>query len=194
MALDELLRTLEEESGARIAALLAKARSDAEQLRAGRAGETARRHAAALAAREVEFRAASARTLEAAQREARRQVLEARAEALERIRRRAEQLLAERAADPELLGVQVEDLERALDYLGNAAAVVEAPAPLVAGLEAILDGRARVVAQPPGAVRPGLTIRADDGALTVDATPAGRLARAWPRLTIELAARLEAAT
>jgi len=194
VALDELLRTLEEESDARIAALLAQARVDAEQLRAGRAGETARRRAAALAARELELRAAAARSVEAAERAARGQVLEARAGALQRIRRRAEQLLAERAADPAFLGGQAQDLERALDYLGEAPAVVEAPVSLVAGLRTMLDGRARVVAQPPTADRPGLVVRADGGWLTVDATPAGRLARAWPRLTIELAARLEAAT
>jgi hypothetical protein len=121
-------------------------------------------------------------------------VLEARAETLELIRRRAEQLLAERAHDPGLLQVQTQDLERGLEYLGGASAVVEAPAPLVASLQAMLDGRAHVVAQPATAARPGLTIRAEDGGLTVDATPAGRLARAWPRLTIDLAARLEAVT
>jgi hypothetical protein len=121
-------------------------------------------------------------------------VLEARARALELIRRRAEQLLAERAADPSLLEVQAHDLERGLDYLGDSSAVVEAPAALVPRLQTMLDGRVRVVAQPPGAARPGLTIRAEDGGLTVDATPAGRLARAWPRLTIDLAARLEAVT
>ena len=191
MALEELLRTLEEEANARIAALLAKARADAEQFRAGRAGESARRRATALAAREAELRAASARTLEAGRREAKRQVLEARAEVLERIRRRAETLLAQRAADPALLEAQARDLERALDYLGTAPAVVEAPTQLLAGLRAMLDGRARVVAQPTTAARPGLLVRADDGALTVDATPAGSLARAWPRLTIELAGRLE---
>lgn len=194
MALDQLLGTLEQESAARIAALLAKARLDAEQLRAGRAGENARQRAAGLAAREAELRATAARSVEAAERAARRRVLEARAGVLERVRRRAEQLLAERAADPAFLRVQAEDLERALDYLGDAAAVVEAPTSLVAGLRTMLDGRARVVAQPTGADRPGLVVRADGGGLTVDATPAGRLARAWPRLTIELAARLEAAT
>jgi hypothetical protein len=34
-------------------------------------------------------------------------------------------------------------------------------------------------------------VRSADGSLTVDATPASRLARAWPRLAIGLAARLE---
>jgi vacuolar-type H+-ATPase subunit E/Vma4 len=191
VALDQLLRTLEEEANARIAALLARARTDAEQFRAGRASESARRRATALAAREAELRVAAARAIEAGRREARRLVLQARAEVLERIRRRAEALLAERAADPALLALQAGDLERALDYVGNAPAVVEAPARLLPGLQAMLNGRARVVAQSPTAPRPGLVVRADDGALTVDATPGGRLARAWPRLTIDLAGRLE---
>ena len=89
---------------------------------------------------------------------------------------------------------QAQDLERALGYLDGASAVVEAPAPLVPGLRAMLEGRARVVAQSIGAVRTGLTIRAEGGGLTVDATPGGRLARAWTRLGIDLAARLESMT
>jgi vacuolar-type H+-ATPase subunit E/Vma4 len=194
MALDELLRDLEQASDAQIAALLATARAEAERLRASRAGESAQRRSAAVAARELELRAALARELEAAQREAQRQVLEARVEALERIRRRAEQLLSERAADPAFLSVQTRHLARALEYLGEAPAVVEAPAPVVASLLTMVDGRIRVVAQPSAAARPGLTIRTEDGGLIVDATPAGRLDHAWPRLAIGLAARLETGT
>jgi vacuolar-type H+-ATPase subunit E/Vma4 len=194
MALDELLRCLERESDDRIAALVAQARAQADQLRVGRTAESAARRDAALAAREAELRAAAARDLDATRREARRRVLQARAEALERIRRRADDLLTERAADPAFLPSQAQDLERALGYLDGASAVVEAPAPLVPGLRAMLEGRARVVAQSIGAVRTGLTIRAEGGGLTVDATPGGRLARAWTRLGIDLAARLESMT
>jgi vacuolar-type H+-ATPase subunit E/Vma4 len=191
VALDELLRTLETEAGERVAALQARARAEADQIRATRAGESARRRAVTLEAREAELRRGLARDLEAAERDARRQVLEARADVLQRIRRCAEQLLAERAADPESLRAQAPDLERALEYLGESAAVVEAPAGLVASLQARLDGRGRAEPQPAGA-RPGLTNRSADGGLTVDATPGGRLAREWGRLSIELAARLEA--
>jgi vacuolar-type H+-ATPase subunit E/Vma4 len=191
VALDELLRTLEAEAGERVAALRAGARAEAEQIRAARAGESARRRAAILEAREAELRTGLAREVEAAEREARRQVLEARAGVLDRIRRRAEQLLAARAADPDSLRAQAADLERGLEYLGEASAVVEVPAGLVAGLQARLGERGRAEPQPAGA-RPGLTIRSADGGLTVDATPGGRLARGWPQLSIELAARLEA--
>jgi vacuolar-type H+-ATPase subunit E/Vma4 len=191
VALDELLRRLEAEAGERVAAVLARARTEAEQIRAARAGESARRRAAILQAREAELRTVLARDLEAAEREVRRRGLEARAAALELIRRRAEELLAERAADPGSLPDLARDLERGLEYLGDAPAIVDAPAPLVAALRARLDGRAEVAPQAPGA-RPGLTIRSADGGLTVDATPGGRLARAWPGLSIDLAARLGA--
>jgi vacuolar-type H+-ATPase subunit E/Vma4 len=191
MALAELLRTLEQEADERVAALLAKARADAEGLRAGRAGETARRRATALGAREAELRATAARTLEEARRETKRRLLEARAEVLERIWSRAEALLAERVADPGLSSVLAGELERALDYLGAAPAVVEAPAPVLEVLRQKLGGRAQVLLQPATAHRPGLVVRSADGSLTVDASPASRLARAWPRLAIELAARLE---
>ena len=191
MALAELLRTLEQEADERVAALLAKARADAEGLRAGRADVTASRRAAALGAREAEFRSAAARTLEETRRETKRRLLEARAEVLERIWSRAEALLAERVADPGLSSVLAGELERALDYLGAAPAVVEAPAPVLEVLRQKLGGRAQVLLQPATAHRPGLMVRSADGSLTVDASPASRLARARPRLAIELAARLE---
>jgi vacuolar-type H+-ATPase subunit E/Vma4 len=192
MALDELLRSLEEESDARVEALLAQARGQADELRANRAKESAGRRDAALAAREAELRGATARDLDAARREARRRVLQARADALQRIRRRAEDLLTERTADPAFLPSQAGDLERALAYLDGGAVLVEAPLPLVPGLQVLLDGRVRVLPQPGGAARPGLAVRAEGGGVTVDVTPGGRLARAWPRLSIDLAARLEA--
>jgi vacuolar-type H+-ATPase subunit E/Vma4 len=191
MALAELLRTLEAEADERIAGLLAKARADAERLRADSAGESDRRRAAALLAREAELRATAARTLEEARREAKRRVLEARASALERIRSRSEALLAERVADPGLSSVLAGELARALEYLGTAPAVVEAPAPVLEVLGRKLGDRAQVTLQPTSAHRPDLLVRSSDGSLTVDATPASRLARAWPRLAIGLAARLE---
>ena len=191
MPLAELLGTLEKEADERIAALLAKARADAERLRTDRAEVTARRRAAALGAREAELRAGAARALEETRRETTRRLLEARAEALERIRSRAEALLAERIADPALWPVLAGELERALGYLGAAPAVVEAPAPVLEALRRRLGGRTQTVLQPTTAHRPCLVVRSADGSLTVDAALASRLARAWPRLAIGLAARLD---
>jgi vacuolar-type H+-ATPase subunit E/Vma4 len=194
MALAELLRTLEAQAGERVDALLARARADADRLRADRADVIARRHAAALAAREVELRATAVRELEERRREATRQLLQARAEVLDRIRNRSEALLTERLEDPALSGALAGELERALDYFGSVRVVVEAPATVVDALRRRLGDRAYLVLEPTPARRPRLVARAADGSLSVDAAPASRLARDWPRLAIELASRLEALT
>lgn len=194
MSLDRLVQTLEQEADGRVAATLAQARADAERLLAGRSEEIARRRTTVLETREAELRAGSERALEQARREAMRGFLEARAETLGRIRARVEALLADGVAGPTVMPALSRDLEQALAYLGGAAAVVESPQPLAAALERALAGRGRVVTQPATAGRVGLLVRSADGSLTVDATPAARLARAWPRLAIELAARLEAVT
>jgi hypothetical protein len=191
MALAELLRTLESEAGGRVEALLARARADADRLRSERGDTIARRHAAGLAAREGELRAAAARELEECRREATRQLLEARAQVLARIRGRAEALLAERVEDPSVSGALAGELERGLAYLGAAPAVVEAPSAVVEELRRRLGDRAELVLKPTPPQRPRLVARAADGSLSVDASPAGRLAGAWPRLAIGLASRLE---
>jgi vacuolar-type H+-ATPase subunit E/Vma4 len=83
-------------------------------------------------------------------------------------------------------------VELALEYVGAVPAVIEAPAPLLEYLRGTIAGLARVTLEPASDGRRGLVVRSADGSLTVDATLEGRLARAWPRLAIDLAARLEA--
>jgi vacuolar-type H+-ATPase subunit E/Vma4 len=191
MALTELLRTLEAEAAERVEALLTGARADADKLRSDRGEVIAHRHAASLAAREGELRAAAARELEECRREATRQLLEARAEVLARIRRRAETLLAERLGDVSVSGALAGELERALGYLGEAPAVVEGPPAVLEELRRRLGDRPELVLEATPAQRPRLVARAVDGSLSVDAAPASRLAGAWPRLAIQLASRLE---
>ena len=191
MALAELLRSLEEEADARGRAVLAEARAGAERLRTDRAAHLGRRFAADRGAREAELRRAAAREVEAARRRAVSLLLEARAQALERIRRRAESRLAERAAEPAGLPRLARDLALALEYLGTAPAIVEAPAPVLDHLRGTLADPSRVTFVPSSEGRRGLMVRSSDGRLTVDASMEHRLARAWPGLAIELATRLE---
>jgi vacuolar-type H+-ATPase subunit E/Vma4 len=191
MALAELLRNLEEEADARVRAILAEARAGAERLGLERAADLARRCATARDTREAELRSAAARELEIARRQAARRLLEARAEVLERIRRRAEARLAARADDPTRVPRLARDLALALEYLGPAPAIVEAPAALVEALRRTISDTSRVTFEPSDNRR-GLVIRTPDGTLSVDASMEQQLARAWPRLTIALAGRLEA--
>jgi vacuolar-type H+-ATPase subunit E/Vma4 len=192
MALAELVRTLERDAAARAKAILAKADEEVAHLVEARAAALERSRAAALGAREAELRARAARVVEAARHEAAARVLEARAAALERIRNRVEALLDERAHDPAALPTLAADLEPALEAAGPGAVVVEAHAELLGLLRERLAGRASATLTRSEGRRPGLVVRAADGSMTVDATVGRRLARAWPRLAIALAARLEA--
>ena len=190
MALTELLRTLEDEGRTRIEEILAAARAEAERLRrAGDAARTADR-AAAVRVREQELRAEAARALEAARRGATAQVLEARAEALDRVRARAGARLAARSADPALLPLLHQELVEGLGYLGEGPAVVEADAALVDAVRSTLNGRPGVTLAAGG--HGGLLIRSADGRMAVDASFGARLAGQWPSLAIELARRMEA--
>jgi vacuolar-type H+-ATPase subunit E/Vma4 len=192
MALAELLRSLEQEAEVQAAAVRAEARATADGIRAERAAELARRSAALRDARARDLEAAAARELEASRRESTRLVLEARAAALERVRRRAEQRLAATAADPGAVPLLARDLAVALEYLGPAPVVVEAPAPLLEALRGATADTGRMTFVPADNGRHGLVVRSADGAVAVDASRESRLARAWPRLAIELARRLEA--
>lgn len=192
MALAELTRTLEEEAATHRAALLAQARADAERLQAESGTDLARQRAVALAAREAELREAAARATEAARRHAVRRLLETRGRALERIRGRVEARLAERASDPAWLPSLARDVGLALEYLGAVPAIVEAPVPLLEHLRGVIADPARVTLKATGDGRHGVMVRSADGSVTVDATLESRLARAWPRLAIDLVTRLEA--
>ena len=189
MALDQLLRTLEDEARTRMEEVLGRARAEATALReAADAARTARREAT-LRARELELRAGVARELEVARRAATRRVLEARARALDRIRRAAEARLAGRAGDPALLPRLRAELADGLGYLGEGPVVIEASEALLPDLRRAMNGRPEVtfVAGTTG----GLVLRAADGSLVVDASLETRLDRAWPALSIELVRRME---
>lgn len=190
MALAELLQSLVADADARTRTLLTDARAQAAAIRAQYAERLAGRRAEALEARTRELEAGSARALDAARREAARAVLEARATALERVRERAEARLAEAdGTGPEMAA----DLAAALEYLGSAPLVVEAPATMLAAVRRAAPDPARMTFVPAMDQRSGLVVRSADGAVSVDVSSKARLARAWPRLAIALASRLEAA-
>jgi len=191
MALAELLRSLELDADAQVAAMLADARAQAVSSHADRAARRAQRRAAALEARRHELEMAAARTTDLAHREATRMLLEARAEALARVRQRAEARLA--AATDGTAAALAEDLAAAVAYLGSAPVVVEAPATLLSALRRAAPDPGRMNFVAAGDARRQFIVRSADGAVSVDVSTESRLARAWPRLAIELASRLESA-
>lgn len=190
MALDDLLRALEEDAATRADDARTRARAEAERVRAEGAARLEERRAAELRARETVLRAAAARALDVTRRDAARRHLEARAKALERIRNRTAERLDARAGDPALLPLLRRDLSRALEYVGDGPLTVEASRGMLDGLRGVLDGRPEVTLAPVDGLG-GVVLRAPDGAWAVDASFGGRLRRAWPGLAIELARRLE---
>jgi vacuolar-type H+-ATPase subunit E/Vma4 len=192
MALIDLLRALEEDGAARVAEVRARAQAEILRVRAGSEAECESRRAAALNGRETVLRAAAARELDATRRTAVARYLDARSAALARVHDRVRARLAARADDPALLPILRGDLASALEYAGDGPVVVEAVPALLEGLRTTPSGSREVRFE--GTRRDGgVVVRAADGAWTVDGTFDGRLRRAWPRLAIELAPRLEPA-
>lgn len=168
MPLDQLLEALTREADARAAEAVAAARQEAEALlREARAG-TERRLAEAVARRESELRAGAQGAVEAARREAARDVLTARAEVLTRVFDRARELLAERVRDPALGPRWSRDAAEARTYVAGDA----------------------VVRRPPEA--DGVVVTAADGSVEVDGTVGALLARLEAQLAVEVAREMEA--
>ena len=192
MALAELLQVLEEEAARRVDEVRGGARAEADRIRRDGAAALDRRRADAVSAREVALRAAAARDVEAAGREATGRVLGARAAALDQVRSRALERLGCRAGDPALVPLLRRDLEAALGCLGEKPGTVEVH-------EAVLDALREMTPAGDGVrLRPGrtagLVVRADDGSVVIDASFEARLDLAWPALAIELAPALEEPT
>ena len=190
MALSDLLRRLEEEADARIAALQASARTEAAGIAAEAAARLSERHATAMASREAALRTAAVRASITARREAAARVLAARAETLQRILGRMEQLLDERRSSEAVLARAGADLGAALGYLDGPVSVRCRPE-FVTWVRGQLGAGARDAVQPDPEVGTGAVLRAADGSVEIDATVEQRLVRLRPELTVAAARMLD---
>jgi vacuolar-type H+-ATPase subunit E/Vma4 len=187
MALEHLLGALERDAAAEAQGLLDEARREAARIAAESRDRRDRRRAEFAAGHEAVFRAAAAGAVAAARRQARRQVLEARERFLGRVLRTVEGRLAEAAGGEAYLRELPREAAAVLSYL-EGPAVLHCPP----GLEPAVRAAVAALAAPSITVRgdpaagPGLRAVSAGGGLTVDATLAGRLARSWPRLAIEV--------
>ncbi|MBK9034729.1 MAG: hypothetical protein IPL61_26270 [Myxococcales bacterium] len=184
MAIDELISALEREAAAEVAALAAAARADAARLRTDAAARRTARRTALLARCRAEHQAAADAALAATARQARRDVLTARAAALDRL----EACIG--ASLPALL--RGADGDRVLDALvaglvaaaGDRARVRCAPA-LVEGVRARLAAHPALEVEADPTVIGGAIGERAGGRVVVDATLGSLLARMWPRLRLE---------
>jgi vacuolar-type H+-ATPase subunit E/Vma4 len=171
MALADLLEVLRRDADARATALVTGARDEAARMIVEAESKLARHLAEAVRVREGELRTAAAAEIESARREAMRDGLVARAEALARIFARARTLLATRAADPALGPQWARDIAEARSYMPAGEVVVRQP-PEIAGL----------------------LVTAADGSVGIDATIEALLTRLEPALAIDVARELEMAS
>jgi vacuolar-type H+-ATPase subunit E/Vma4 len=166
--LADLLEVLRRDADARATAIVATAREAAERTVAEAEARFAHRLAEAVEVREAELRRATGVEVESARREAMRDTLCARAEALAKIFARVRTLLVQRAVDPALEPYWAEAVADARTYIPSGDAVVQRP-PDVAGI----------------------TVTARDGSIRVDGTIEALFARFESRLAIEIARQLE---
>ena len=194
MALADLLRALEQDAEARIATVRSESRAEADRLLAEIAQRLERRRTAELAVEEAELRAESARLVERARRDAAGRVLAARGEALERIRDRARELLGATEPVPDLRAGFAREIGTALEYVGDAAVVIQCGAVWRSALQSLVSGRNGVRLETTNGLGPGARIKAADGSLEIDATIETRLQRLWPELAIGLVRTMEPAS
>ena len=190
MALSDLISRLEQEAKSQVQAI--ERQVDAEV----HAIEVATDHAIAemttryLEHERAERQALDQRTLATARQQARARQLEARHAQITRILERARALLSEAAASASYGNALPAHAHEALSFLEGLRPRVRcasAFAPLLRATIARHDDAELIIDD---SVGPGVVAEAADGSLTVDNTLAARLARAEPRLAIELSRKL----
>lgn len=189
MALDELLSALERDADAEERGELDAARAEAARITAESAARVGRRRREQLSSRELALRAAADAALASRRRDARRAVLAARQQVLERVFSAARAALDQLVDRPELDDILRRDVERGLAVLGDTSAIVRCAPTLAHRVRAIVGARAEVEADP--SVPIGVEIVSADRAVRVDQTLAGRVTRLHDELAIAISARLE---
>lgn len=191
MALRELVLALEGEAEARLTAVRAEATLAADQLKAAATARLAHRRSADLAARAAEFDNAAAGAIDVVRRETAHRSLTARTEVLDAILARARALLAATAPAPTMSAGIRRDLDAALAYLGQTAAIVRGHPAWAPTLRGILGEPSAIRFEESEAIGPGLFVSTAEGRVVIDATLDNRLSRLWPELAIELLREIE---
>lgn len=189
MALEHLLSALERDAEAEAKALVDEAHREAARIAAESLDRLARRRAQWTAEQETALRADCRCAVAEAQRQARRQVLEARYRLLDRVFRAAGQRLPELARGAGYAEALPRQVEEILSYVDGPALLLCSPE-LEPAVRRLAPAAVTVRADPD--VGPGLRAVSADGGLRVDATLAGRLARLRPILAIEALRQAEA--
>jgi vacuolar-type H+-ATPase subunit E/Vma4 len=179
MGLEELVRRLERDADARVAAVEAKAREAIAAIEAEAARDAEAREAEELAKKRAARTLRAERDLSVARLRANAEVLAARQAMFDRVIARARELLDRACSDEAYRATVPEQIRAALEFT-HAAAVVRCRPELAELARAIAD----VVSEDP-AMPAGFVVEA--GSLVIDETLVAKLARMRDALVMELA-------
>lgn len=192
MSTDALRSAIESEGRARIAEVLRGAEEEAARLRDEASSRAGQRQSGALREKGVELRREASARIAAARADARKQVLEARDDLLDRVFAMAEKALSAAFEAPSARGELVARAEQALSHMPLGGAVVVSCSTGVAPmLESALASHDDVRVECDPDLPAGFRVAAADGAVVVDATLSSLLEADRPALAIEILRRLE---
>lgn len=197
--MEELIATLERETDERCTTTLEEARREAERIRRETDERLESRRAAAARAADEESRRWESEGLATTRTEVRGAILRARRHAVDRVFRRAAELLPAASEDSAYLEQLPDELRRALSCVADREVEIECSPGLVPHLRAVA---ATVTAEGPGeppgirvspseAVSAGFVVRGTTSGVRVDVTLATRLEVVRPELEAHVLQGLE---
>jgi V/A-type H+-transporting ATPase subunit E len=189
VSLDTLITTLSAEAGAEVAAVRARARSEADAITAESAKGIEQRRAAAQATLERDRRDAVERALSESRFEARRIVLEARKQLIAQVVAAARERLPVILESAEYRATLTDRVAEALACVGGRRVTLRAHPAIASVLPTMVTDLAAVVADPD--VGSGFRVVTDDGAIEVDGTLEARLEALAPVLSLEIVKVIE---
>lgn len=191
MSLDQLIATMEARGAAEVEEILQGARAEALGVSQAALDAMRRRRETLIHEHERQWKNEANAAVADARRTAAAEVLEARATALERVWRRAREILSEDSIAQRLRVVAPAHVSEALPYLEGKDIVVRCGAPLADAVRTAAQRDAWTVAvtiDDDQAV--GVVVAAADGSVSIDNTLPARLARLRPQLATEVTSRL----
>jgi vacuolar-type H+-ATPase subunit E/Vma4 len=191
MALEDLIQALRREADEEVAAILAAARTEVNAIHGQSEADLAARRGALQAKQDAERRSAVELALAVARRDARREVLEARARLLDRVFSAARTRFTGALVVAEYRAALPAQLADALGCLGDRPGTVRCHPDLLQELRRLVGNRTGIRVLPDPAVGSGFKVASEDGGVVIDGTLEDRLARLETRIKQEVLAQLE---
>lgn len=188
--IDELLATLERQSGAEIAQIRADGQARAAELTAASERRIAERRAATLGRRETEAHARHERELSRIRHAARARVLEARAALLERVFEQLRRALPSVATSSAYRAGLAARLRRLRAYSGETPVTIECMPALAAALRRLVKTNGDLRIRGDRHIAAGFRLVTTNGRVEIDARLDTLLERRRPRLALEALAAL----